>query len=63
MKRLWVVLSLVLVATLALPLSAAAAGSHDVLLDGRIVFGGSFTLASRGDAGRRPAGLRRERDA
>ncbi len=46
MKRLWVVLCLVLVATLALPLSAAAAGSHDVLLDGRIVFGGSFTLAA-----------------
>jgi cytoskeletal protein CcmA (bactofilin family) len=46
MKRLWVVLSLVLVATLALPLSAAAAGPHDVLLDGRVVFGGSFTLAA-----------------
>ncbi len=46
MKRLWVVLCLVLVATLALPLSAAAAGSHDVLLDGRVVFGGSFTLAA-----------------
>jgi len=45
MKRMMVVLSLVLVALLALPLSAAAAGAHDVLLDGRIVFGGSFTLA------------------
>lgn len=46
MKRMWVVLSLVLVATLALPLSAAAAGSSDVLLDGRIVFGGNYTLRS-----------------
>jgi hypothetical protein len=46
MKRMLVVLSLVVVAVLALPLSAAAAGAHDVLLDGRIVFGGSFTLAS-----------------
>lgn len=46
MKRLWLVLSLVLVATLALPLSAAAAGSQEVLPDGRIVFGGSFTLGA-----------------
>ncbi|MCX6072055.1 MAG: hypothetical protein NTU91_14575 [Chloroflexi bacterium] len=46
MKRMMVVLSLVLLAALALPLSAAAAGEGDLLLDGRIVFGGSYTLAS-----------------
>jgi hypothetical protein len=46
MKRIVVVLSLVLLAALALPLSAAAAGAGDVLLDGRIVFGGNYTLSS-----------------
>ena len=46
MKRILVVLSLVLIAVLALPLSAAAAGEKDILLDGRIVFGGNYTLLS-----------------
>jgi hypothetical protein len=46
MKRILVVLSLVVVAAMALPFSAAAAGAHEALLDGRIVFGGNFTLAS-----------------
>ena len=46
MKRMMVVLSLVVVAALALPLTAAASGAGDVLLDGRIVFGGTYTLAS-----------------
>jgi len=46
MKRIMWVASLVLVAALALPLSAAAAGEGGVLLDGRIVFGGSYTLLS-----------------
>jgi hypothetical protein len=46
MKRIMVVLSLVLLAALALPISAAAAGAGDVLLDGRIVFGGNYTLST-----------------
>ena len=46
MKRMMVILSLVLVAALVLPITAAAAGAGEVPLDGRIVFGGSYTLAS-----------------
>jgi hypothetical protein len=46
MKRILVVLSLVLIAALVVPLSAAAAGEGDILLDGRIVFGGNYTLLS-----------------
>ncbi len=46
MKRMMVILSLVVVAALLLPITAAAAGAGEVLLDGRIVFGGSYTLAS-----------------
>jgi hypothetical protein len=46
MKQMMVALSLALLAVLALPISAAAAGKGDELLDGRIVFGGSYTLAS-----------------
>lgn len=44
MKKLMLVVSVVLVGVLALPVSAAAAGAGGVLLDGRIVFGGSYTL-------------------
>jgi hypothetical protein len=46
MKRMMVIVSLVLVAALVLPITAAAAGAGEVQLDGRIVFGGSYTLAS-----------------
>jgi hypothetical protein len=41
MKRMMVIVSLVLVAALVLPITAAAAGAGEVLLDGRIVFGSS----------------------
>ena len=41
MKRMMVILSLVLVAALLLPITAMAAGAGELLLDGRIVFGGS----------------------
>jgi len=46
MKRMMLVVTLVIVAMLALPLSAAASGEGNVLLDGRIVFGGFYTLTS-----------------
>jgi hypothetical protein len=46
MKRMMVILTLVLAAALVLPMTAAAAGAGEVLLDGRVVFGGSYTLAS-----------------
>jgi hypothetical protein len=46
MKRMMVILSFALAAALLLPFTAAAAGAGEVLLDGRIVFGGSYTLAS-----------------
>jgi hypothetical protein len=44
MRRMMLVAALVMVAALALPVAAAAAGSGSVLLDGRIVFGGTYTL-------------------
>jgi hypothetical protein len=46
MKRMMLVLTLVMVAAVALPLSAAAAGDETTVLDGRIVLGGTYTLAT-----------------